>query len=253
MAAAEKIAGRAIVASPAARTMEARFPSPDHLPRAGLAGRVSGRRPRDPRTVREPGLSAAGHARGARPAPRDRPDGPVRRRALRARDPARRSGGAGLAPLPLPRGAGQPTAGHAPAGPTRDIGSSRSASTRSPRGCRTSSGAACRTRSSSAWPPRASSDRPRVLAAQVGRMLDDPRARALVDNFGGQWLQIRNLQEPQPRPRAVPRLRRVAPRGDVPRDRALPGRGHPRGSEHPRPDRRRFYVPERTTGRAITG
>jgi hypothetical protein len=35
---------------------------------------------------------------------------------------------------------------------------------------------------------------PEVLSAQVRRMLLDPRARALVDNFGGQWLQIRNLK-----------------------------------------------------------
>jgi mono/diheme cytochrome c family protein len=39
---------------------------------------------------------------------------------------------------------------------------------------------------------------PEVLAAQVSRMLDDPRARALVDNFGGQWLQIRNLRSLSP-------------------------------------------------------
>jgi hypothetical protein len=35
---------------------------------------------------------------------------------------------------------------------------------------------------------------PEVLSAQVRRMLLDPKARALVDNFGGQWLQIRNLK-----------------------------------------------------------
>lgn len=36
------------------------------------------------------------------------------------------------------------------------------------------------------------------LEAQVKRMLKDPRARALVDNFGGQWLQFRNLKGMQP-------------------------------------------------------
>ncbi|HLH27735.1 MAG TPA: DUF1592 domain-containing protein, partial [Acidimicrobiales bacterium] len=35
---------------------------------------------------------------------------------------------------------------------------------------------------------------PEILSAQVRRMLLDPKARALVDNFGGQWLQIRNLR-----------------------------------------------------------
>ena len=31
------------------------------------------------------------------------------------------------------------------------------------------------------------------LEAQVRRMMKDPKARALVDNFGSQWLQIRSL------------------------------------------------------------
>jgi hypothetical protein len=34
----------------------------------------------------------------------------------------------------------------------------------------------------------------KTLDAQVRRMLKDPRARALVENFAGQWLQIRNLK-----------------------------------------------------------
>jgi mono/diheme cytochrome c family protein len=40
--------------------------------------------------------------------------------------------------------------------------------------------------------------KPAVLDAQVRRMLADPRARALVDNFAGQWLQIRNLRNTTP-------------------------------------------------------
>ncbi|VTR96898.1 DUF1592 domain-containing protein [Tuwongella immobilis] len=36
--------------------------------------------------------------------------------------------------------------------------------------------------------------RPEVLQAQVKRMLADPKSRALVENFAGQWLQLRNLQ-----------------------------------------------------------
>jgi hypothetical protein len=35
--------------------------------------------------------------------------------------------------------------------------------------------------------------RPEVYEAQVARMLRDPKARALVDNFAGQWLYLRNL------------------------------------------------------------
>jgi hypothetical protein len=35
---------------------------------------------------------------------------------------------------------------------------------------------------------------PAVLAAQVRRMLKDPKSRALADNFGAQWLQFRALE-----------------------------------------------------------
>jgi mono/diheme cytochrome c family protein len=35
---------------------------------------------------------------------------------------------------------------------------------------------------------------PAVLAAQIKRMLRDPRAHALAENFGGQWLQFRALE-----------------------------------------------------------
>lgn len=37
-----------------------------------------------------------------------------------------------------------------------------------------------------------------VLQAQIDRMIDDPRARALVDNFAGQWLYTRALADVQP-------------------------------------------------------
>lgn len=36
------------------------------------------------------------------------------------------------------------------------------------------------------------------LARQVRRMLRDPKAQALVDNFAGQWLQLRNLKAASP-------------------------------------------------------
>ena len=39
---------------------------------------------------------------------------------------------------------------------------------------------------------------PSVIDAQVRRMLADPRSRALVENFAGQWLQIRNLRSTTP-------------------------------------------------------
>jgi len=39
---------------------------------------------------------------------------------------------------------------------------------------------------------------PAVLEQQVRRMLADPRAEALVENFAGQWLHLRNLQNISP-------------------------------------------------------
>jgi hypothetical protein len=39
---------------------------------------------------------------------------------------------------------------------------------------------------------------PAVFDRQVRRMLADPKSQALVDNFAGQWLQLRNLRNVQP-------------------------------------------------------
>jgi hypothetical protein len=39
---------------------------------------------------------------------------------------------------------------------------------------------------------------PEVLRAQVERMLDDPRSQALVENFAGQWLYLRKLDDVEP-------------------------------------------------------
>ena len=43
-----------------------------------------------------------------------------------------------------------------------------------------------------------------VLEDHVRRMLADPRSRALVDNFGGQWLYLRNMNLVTPDPQAFP-------------------------------------------------
>ena len=45
---------------------------------------------------------------------------------------------------------------------------------------------------------------PAVLSQQVRRMLDDPRSVALVKNFAGQWLYLRNLASARPNSRAFP-------------------------------------------------
>lgn len=44
----------------------------------------------------------------------------------------------------------------------------------------------------------------RNLEAQVRRMLRDPKAAALVENFTGQWLQLRNLELVMPDPKQFP-------------------------------------------------
>ena len=45
---------------------------------------------------------------------------------------------------------------------------------------------------------------PAVLEQQVRRMLSDGRAKALVSNFAGLWLQVRNLRSVSPDPEAFP-------------------------------------------------
>lgn len=44
----------------------------------------------------------------------------------------------------------------------------------------------------------------RNLDRQVKRMLKDPKSRALVENFGGQWLQLRNLRIATPDAKTFP-------------------------------------------------
>ena len=48
--------------------------------------------------------------------------------------------------------------------------------------------------------------KPRVLKAQVARLLTDPRSRALFDGFGAQWLGIGNLREKTFDPVAFPEM-----------------------------------------------
>jgi hypothetical protein len=45
---------------------------------------------------------------------------------------------------------------------------------------------------------------PAALQRQVRRMLDDPRADALVSNFAGQWLHLRNVDTVKPDPVVLP-------------------------------------------------
>ena len=45
---------------------------------------------------------------------------------------------------------------------------------------------------------------PAVLEAQVKRMLADPKAFAMAENFAGQWLEMRNLDSIKPDPQKFP-------------------------------------------------
>ena len=45
---------------------------------------------------------------------------------------------------------------------------------------------------------------PAVLEQQVRRMLADSRSKALVDNFAGQWLYLRNMRTVRPDPEGLP-------------------------------------------------
>jgi hypothetical protein len=47
-------------------------------------------------------------------------------------------------------------------------------------------------------------NQPDVLHAQVRRMLLDPKSAALIDNFAGQWLELRNLDSIHPDPQQFP-------------------------------------------------
>jgi hypothetical protein len=46
--------------------------------------------------------------------------------------------------------------------------------------------------------------RPEVLVNQVRRMLGDPKSAALVENFGGQWLETRKLESVDPNSKRFP-------------------------------------------------
>ena len=46
--------------------------------------------------------------------------------------------------------------------------------------------------------------KPAVMDAQIRRMIDDPKSKALAEDFAGQWLEIRNLDSIRPDPDKFP-------------------------------------------------
>lgn len=51
--------------------------------------------------------------------------------------------------------------------------------------------------------------KPGILAAQVKRMLADPKSAAFAENFAGQWLEVRNVDALRPDPRVFPTFDRA--------------------------------------------
>ena len=70
--------------------------------------------------------------------------------------------------------------------------------------CRFFSGAAYPTISFWIWPRAGKLKDPAVLEQQVRRMLADSRSKALVSNFVGQWLYLRNMRAVHPDQDAFP-------------------------------------------------
>ena len=92
---------------------------------------------------------------------------------------------------------------------------------------------------------------PQVLEQQVRRMLRDPRATALVDNFAGQWLQLRNLQRATPDNDLFPEFDdnlRQSFRREV---ELLFGSHHARGPQRARSADGRLHLRRRAAGQAL--
>ncbi len=88
-----------------------------------------------------------------------------------------------------------------------------------------------------------------TLEQQVRRMLADPKADALVDNFASQWLYLRNMKNTFPDPQEFPNFRRQSAPGFAERDIAIHWQHLPRRSQRDGPSRCRLHVRQRA-GRA---
>ena len=99
----------------------------------------------------------------------------------------RGAGDAAVAAVHVPARAGRAGAGRR--------ATSASATGTWPRGCRTCCGAPCPTPTLFAAAEAGKLGTRDEVAAQAKRMLDDPRATAMVTNFAGQWLHLRELAD----------------------------------------------------------
>ena len=92
---------------------------------------------------------------------------------------------------------------------------------------------------------------PAVLDAQVTRMIADPRAFAMAENFAGQWLEVRNLDsikpDPQKFPAWVPELRDAMKT----ETQMFFNSDSAREPSHQRIHRREVHVPQRAAGNLL--
>ena len=146
------------------------------------------------------------------------------------------------AELPVPRRAG--SGEHLPRPASRTIASAISVYW--PPGCRSFCGAAYPTTSLLDLAERGKLRRIRRNAGgqQVARMLRDPRSKALVSNFFGQWLQLRHVAELTPDPvEPVSRVRGKPAEGLPAGDGAFPGKHGAGGPPADRLAECGLYVP----------
>ena len=90
-----------------------------------------------------------------------------------------------------------------------------------------------------------------VFEEQVGRMLADPRSEALVGNFAGQWLTLRNAAAVQPDEDEFPDFGEGLRQGVPARDGAAVRQRATRGPQRPRPAGRRLHLRRRAARTAL--
>ena len=92
----------------------------------------------------------------------------------------------------------------------------------------------------------------RCSKRQVRRMLADPTADALVENFAGQWLHVRNLQNIAPNSDEFPDFDNDLRDAFRRETELFFGSIVARGSQRPRPDDGRLHVRQRAAGASTT-
>ena len=92
---------------------------------------------------------------------------------------------------------------------------------------------------------------PATLEAQARRMLKDPKAHALVENFAGQWLQTRNLDRISPDPKLFPAFDDSLAAGHEAGNGTVLRGDRAGGSRHHRLPGRRLHVRQRAAGEAL--